>query len=441
MSDLHITRELLRAVACGELPAVVLAEIGWRHLMKLCPHCSEEVAAFQRERTPSAASDTALHVLPVVLQKQAKDMEDKIRAARRDLQEILGLEPGERIARIGRARSRFRGVTLAALLLDEAKRHMPAAPGTVYELAEVAVAVLLRTPDVSGLYDVFVRALAYRANAQRARGDLLEAASTIRKARDLMRTHGATDPLVYAEVDWIEGALAKDQRRFQEAEELLVRAVNLFALAGPKEQAAQSLLTLGLLYYDRDDFGKAIAVTRSAVDMLDPEQEPRTYLCARYNLALFLADSGNHRAAAEELQQDEALYRSFPDLWTSLRQRWLQGKIALGLGDLKGAERHLTTARTGFIAEGIGYDAAMVSLDLALVYVQEGRTGEVKHLAEEMHQIFAGGGVHREAVATLVLFQEAARQEMLSVEQIEDLADYFKRARNNPGLRFQGLWS
>jgi tetratricopeptide (TPR) repeat protein len=437
LSDIHVTRELLRAVASGELPPRVLTEIGWRHLLKLCPYCSEEVAAFQRERAAPASYDAAFRVLPIVLEKQAADLEAKTETARKDLRELLRLTPEERLGRIHRASNRFRGVTLARLLLDEAKRHMPAEPQTVHELAEAAEAVLLRTPDSPGLYDLFAKAVAYRANAKRAQGDLLAAGDTLRHARGLMRNKGATDPQVYAEVDWIEGALLKDQRQLKEAEELLVRAVNLYGLTGTREEAAQPLITLGLLYYDRGDTQRAIEVTRAAAEMMGLKANPRLYLCARHNLMLFLAESGDYQAAAEALREDEKLYRKFPDLWTNLRQTWLKGKIGLGLGVLEEAENQLVEARNGFIAQGIGYDTAMVSLDLALLYLQQGRTAELKQLADEMHQIFAAGDVHREAMAALLLFEDAVRQDKLTSKAVEDLSSYLKRARNNPGLRFR----
>jgi tetratricopeptide (TPR) repeat protein len=437
VSDIHITRELLRAVASGELPPRVLTEIGWRHLMKLCPTCNEEVTAFQQERAAPANYDTAFRVLPVVLERHAADLETKTGAARKDLRALLRLAPEERRHRIHRASTRFRGVTLARMLLDEAKRHMPAEPHAVYELAETAEAVLMRTPDTPGLYDLFARAVAYRANAERAKGDLLAAGDTLRNARGLIRNKGVTDPVVYAEVDWIEGALRKDQRQFKEAEELLVRAVNLYGLTGTKEESAQPLITLGLLYYDRGDYRKAIEVTRVSAEMMSPKTDPRFYLCARHNLALFLAESGDYSAAAEILHEDARLYHKFPDLWTNLRQTWLKGKIAWGLGDLAEAERLLGEARNGFILQNIGYDAAMVSVDLALIYVQQKRTRELKRLADEMHQIFAAGDVHREAVAALLLFEDAVREEKLTAKVVEDLAGYLKRARSNSGLRFR----
>ncbi|HEX3526143.1 MAG TPA: hypothetical protein VH988_03675 [Thermoanaerobaculia bacterium] len=88
------------------------------------------------------------------------------------------------------------------------------------------------------------------------------------------------------------------------------------------------------------------------------------------------------------------------------------------------------------MAEGIGYDAAMVSLDLAVLYLRWGRTAEVRRVAEEMLPIFASQDVDPEALAALALFQEAARQEQLTVEKAIEVMDYLRKARCEPGLRF-----
>lgn len=78
-----------------------------------------------------------------------------------------------------------------------------------------------------------------------------------------------------------------------------------------------------------------------------------------------------------------------------------------------------------------------MSLDLALVYGKTGRIAELKSLAEEMHAVFASKDIHREALAALRLFGDAAREERLTVEFLEDLVLYLKRARSNPTLRFK----
>jgi hypothetical protein len=130
---------------------------------------------------------------------------------------------------------------------------------------------------------------------------------------------------------------------------------------------------------------------------------------------------------------DEELYRQFADLWTRLRQNWLRGKIALGTGRPKDAEDAFLAARDGFVQQGIGYDAAMVSLDLALVYLREGRTAEVRRVAEEMIPLFEAEDVHPEAVAALILFHEAVRREVVTSESVEELMAYLKRVRENQG--------
>ncbi|HYU33246.1 MAG TPA: hypothetical protein VEW48_13885 [Thermoanaerobaculia bacterium] len=79
----------------------------------------------------------------------------------------------------------------------------------------------------------------------------------------------------------------------------------------------------------------------------------------------------------------------------------------------------------------------MVSLDLAILYLKEGRMADVQRVAEEMLPIFQAQDVHREALAALQLFQEAARQQELTIERALEVAAYLRKARTEPGLRFE----
>jgi hypothetical protein len=110
----------------------------------------------------------------------------------------------------------------------------------------------------------------------------------------------------------------------------------------------------------------------------------------------------------------------------------------LGQGDTAAAEQAFIAARDGFVVEGNGYDAAMVAVeDLALLYLREGRTADVKRLAEEIYAILGAQDIHREAAAALMLFQEAARQEQLTVKVVREYVQYLREARTNPSLRFR----
>lgn len=439
MTDIHITPELLEAVRRGDLHPRVVLELGWNHLLHLCPTCRDGVRAFQEGTRDRAADyETAFRLLPLVLERHAAAETERGEEADRDLRDLLELPHERRLARIRRANRRFKGILLAHRLLNEAKRFRPEQPQALYELGEAAEQVLFRTIHGPGYFDALARARAYQANALRAMSRLREADERMASARGLVRHENVTELLAYAEVDANEGVLRKDQRRFGEAEELLTRSAVLFKLAGETIEAARSLVVLGAMFHHRQEVAKAIETTEAALRYLSPESEQRLYLCARFNLALFLVEIGRYEDAGALLLADAASYQEFADPWTVLRQLWLQGRIDLDAGRVEEAERRFLQVRAGFIAQRIGYDAAMVSLDLALVYLRQERTAAVKELAEEMREIFAAGDVHREAAAALVLFQEAARREALTAELIEEMTVYLKRARGNPELRFAG---
>jgi hypothetical protein len=71
----------------------------------------------------------------------------------------------------------------------------------------------------------------------------------------------------------------------------------------------------------------------------------------------------------------------------------------------------------------------MASLDLALLYLREGRTAEVQPLAAEMVALFESRDVHREALAAVHLFQEAAQREEVTAGVVREVAGRLEAAR------------
>ncbi len=429
MSDIHITRELLRAVARGELSERALAQIEAQHLESLCPVCRREIQAWREEGTAEVGYELALQALPAVLGRHASDLMKQTRQAERDLEELLAIPPAERLVRVGRSRSRFRGPVLAERLIQESRRRTPANPGEGYDLAELARAVIHRSPDHPDTFSLLSLASAQMANSCRAGGDLRQAEEHFRHVHYLVRNQGVTDPLALAQIDHLEGSLRKDQRRFAEAEELLTRSAMLFRISGSTVETARVLLILGELYFHQGLLNRAIEMVQTALERLPPEEEPRLYLNGRHNLALYLAEAGRYAQAAGLVAADEDLYRRHPEPWTQLRLSWLRGKIAAGLGDAVEAERFFRETRDGFLRQGNGYDAAMASLDLALLYLKEGRTADVLPLAEEMAALFEAQDVHREALAAVLLFQEAARRDEVTAGMVRELAARLETAR------------
>jgi predicted butyrate kinase (DUF1464 family) len=86
----------------------------------------------------------------------------------------------------------------------------------------------------------------------------------------------------------------------------------------------------------------------------------------------------------------------------------------------------------------MSYDTALVSLELAVLYSEQGRAEEVKILARHLVPIFQARNVDPEVLAALTLFRQAAERERVSAEFARRVLAYLRKARRNPGLRFEG---
>lgn len=85
----------------------------------------------------------------------------------------------------------------------------------------------------------------------------------------------------------------------------------------------------------------------------------------------------------------------------------------------------------------MAYDYALASLEHAALDLKEGRTGEVRDLAEEMAWIFESKGIPEGMLAALMLFREAVAREAATAEMAWRMVRYLYRARHDAELRFE----
>jgi hypothetical protein len=143
---------------------------------------------------------------------------------------------------------------------------------------------------------------------------------------------------------------------------------------------------------------------------------------ARHNLLLYLTEAGRYDEAERLLPGVREQLTAQGQALNLIRLRWTEGKIALGLGREAQGQEHFREVRQGFMERGMGYDAALISLDLAALYAREHRTAELKRLAAELAPIFESRDVHREAMAALLMFRNACEEERMTVELATQLA-------------------
>ena len=245
-------------------------------------------------------------------------------------------------------------------------------------------------------------------------------------------TKGTDDALSYEPILLdLKAPLRTAQRRFPEALKLLDDAVDLFLHGEHKDPhlAGRSLISMAFLLTEQGDTEPAIQALRKANGLIDPEREPRLVLCLHHNLVYHLTTAGRHQEAADLLPQLMELAATHGCAKDRLRLDWVEGRVAAGLGDHERAQGLLTKVRQAFLAEGNAFDAALASLDLSISHLAEGKTAEVRELADEMVIVFRDLEVAREPLAALLLFQEAARQETATAELAREVAASLTRAR------------
>jgi tetratricopeptide (TPR) repeat protein len=175
---------------------------------------------------------------------------------------------------------------------------------------------------------------------------------------------------------------------------------------------------------------------RRALDLIDPNEEPRSFLVARHNLIVALSQSGRPREAFALLFHTRPLYFKMGDRLSLLRLRLLEGSVAMNLGRLEQAEVAFREARDAYVQLSLDWDAALASLELTGVYVRQGRTADVLHLAEEMLAEFTARDIHREALRALSCLSSAARQEEVGIALVQEILEFMKQLRLDPSLRF-----
>jgi tetratricopeptide (TPR) repeat protein len=181
---------------------------------------------------------------------------------------------------------------------------------------------------------------------------------------------------------------------------------------------------------------KGISLFFQALELIDTSKEPRIALAALNNVLVDLTELGRYEEAKALLPEIHRLL-AHGNRADGLKVQWSEALLESGLGEMASSEAKLNRVREEFIADGIGYDAALASLDLAKIYLRQGRTAETRQLAAEMHTIFMSREIHREALIALVFFQRAVEQDRATVRLVEEMTIYLRRAHGNPGLRFE----
>lgn len=428
----------------------------WTFHLFTCPPCRQRLlAAFPREAPPflnrlfrrahpqdclsrEPATGSAAPDLSELKRIGARLVKERA-SATAQVRELLDQPHELRVRRIrGEAGLSTLGLVLA--LLEEARRTWHDAPQGAKELAELAVeaadALDPERYERRLIHDLQGTAWAYLGNAQRILSDLRAAETAFDRAEASLR-QGSEDPLDWALLLDLKSSLRRAQRRFQEALALLEVAGELYRAGGDHQGEIKVTLQMGCALGAAGQLEASVEVLAALAERTTIEEAGgELYGSLLHNLATSLAKAGRAEEARALLPEIRHLAEHLGGTLDRNRADWLEALVLEGLGEHDEAAARYGRVRDTFIAEGIGYDAALVSLDLAALCLQEGRWAEARQLAAEMRPIFLSRDVHQEAASALLVLADALKRQVATLDLVRDVSDYLRRARNRPDLSY-----
>jgi tetratricopeptide (TPR) repeat protein len=324
---------------------------------------------------------------------------------------------------------------LCELLCDESVKAAADDAAKALDLAELAVLVAELVPGPEGGPPRLRGwAWAFLGNARRVHGNLVEADEAFARSRELWEAGASGDPGLLDESRLLdlEASLRREQRRLPAALELLDRALAI----GSGKGAGHILVIRAKTLEEMGDYEGAAATLRQADPFIDGEKDPRLRWCQQFNLLVNLCHTQRLAEASLMFPGLRQLTLQRGNKLDLVHLRWLGGRVAAGLGQVDEAVSAFHEVRVKFAVEGIAYDTALVSLELAVLLAKQGRSGEVKALARQMAPIFQAQGVHGEFLSAIALFRQAAEKEKVSVELASEILEFLRRSQHDPELRF-----
>jgi tetratricopeptide (TPR) repeat protein len=402
------------------------------HLLAVCPRC-REVGGWLLELHQANALPPVFGPIDAALARSRAEAPGL-------LEELLPLLLEERLARL-HSDPRLVSWGFCELLARRSCQTAAEKPSEAVHLADFAVHVADRIAE-GGLFEkswVYqLRSLAWAAlgNAQRVDGDLVAAERCFSMSSSWWEAgiQDAEDALGYEPILLdLQAPLRTAQRRFPEAVKLLDDAIKLFLHGEHRDPhlAGRSLISKALLLTEMGESESALQTLKKAAGLIEPERDPRLVLCIRHNLVDSLSKMGRHAEAADLLPELRELAAAHGGTLDHLRLRWVEGRVAAGLGEHERARQLLGSVRQTFLDDRNPYEAALATLDLVVSHLEEGHTAEVRVLADEMVAVFRSHNVPREARAAVLLFQEAAHREAATAEFAREVAESLTRARRD----------
>ena len=298
----------------------------------------------------------------------------------------------------------------------------PLEPLRLAELALAVVSKLHPSDYPPGLTtDVQCKALAYLGNALRLMGRLREAERRLIEALNGLE-RGTGELHLRARVLELLAELHRDQRRFPQALAEAYEGKKIHQQLGDSRKVATLVLVHSSILAEKGATSAGIEELRGLLSAIPRSVMGETvFWAARQNLCHRLVEADRLWEARRELKDVKRWARRAGKPLMTARVLWVEALLTAREGDSTGATLRLKRVRDVFLRNGRPYDAALACLDLAALYLREGRHEAAQDLVCVLVPVFRSSSIQREALASLRLLAGALEKKAATTAQVEEL--------------------
>lgn len=303
---------------------------------------------------------------------------------------------GERQAEMLR-QPHFQNLDLLDHLLEESHHRQLTETVLAEDLAVLAgrLATLLAGREVEAR-SALCRAFCLGANARRLGSDPDGADALLAKAVPFLQFQ--QDRAFYSRT----AALVRwEQGRLDEADALLRHATRLFAREGLEIEVAACRGLHGLLREEEGDLGDPMMPLSRGWASMAGDLRPEILLRVGLALAALQAERQRPNDARQTLKDAWALFGEIQDEGEIFRVYWSEARALALLGERNVALQTLESIRQKLLREPFPAEAVLLSVDLAVLLAEDGKTAEIEALIRDLRPFSAFDPVYLLAMGSL----------------------------------------
>ncbi|HEY0557631.1 MAG TPA: hypothetical protein VGG20_25475 [Thermoanaerobaculia bacterium] len=441
--DYHPSPEELERFLLGEVSSRQAGPI-IAHLMRGCDRCqarmqptSAVMFGLGRSATEPAGEAGSEYDFPLF---KALATARRFAAAQAKTAGPAGIAPALRAAPLPAAQAANAAAAWSRCqkLIDTCRELRYGDPETLLLTAGLAVAMAERLdPHFRGaaaLADLQAYALAELGNARRINDDFPGAEADL--ARGMTQAaQGTGSPLLLAHLMDLTASLYIDRSRFEDARVLVDAVEAIHQREGDRHSKGRALISKGFMAANALEDEEGVRFLSQGLTMIDANRDPKLAMSGIFNLIWSLVECRQAPLAETLFNHSRPLFSVQFERKEGIKYTWLEGRIAAALDHGALAEQRFRDARASFEEFRLPAYVALVSLDMASLWLRAGRTSEIMALVEETIAIFQAQGMSRAAITTLLVLREAVRKQQVTEALLHATAVELSRLKNPANRR------